>query len=75
MSAVERIQPLITPDQLTELVAVAVTSKTNELELAVAKAINMMMAAPFIVDPSMVNPENFAHAFINPGSILVRQDV
>lgn len=46
--SIERVAPLITVEQLTELVNLAVSSKTNELELAVAEAIKAISTPPMI---------------------------
>jgi hypothetical protein len=48
MGTIERIKPLITVEQLIELVKLAVSSKTNELEIEVARAIRMIIPPPMV---------------------------
>lgn len=43
MPKIERLDPPITPDQLIELTKAAASSKTDELEKAVAHAIRAML--------------------------------
>lgn len=45
---IERIPPLITVDQTIELVKLAVSSKTNELEMAVALCLKAIVMPPYI---------------------------
>lgn len=49
---IERVDPLITVEQTIELVKLAVSSKTNELEMAVAMCLKAIVMPPYIYDDS-----------------------
>lgn len=51
---IERLDPLITVDQTIELVKLAVSSKTQELEKAVALCLKAIVTPPYIYNDSNV---------------------
>jgi hypothetical protein len=61
---IERIQPLLTIEQLIRILELAVSSKTNEMEITVARSLEMLLMPPIMVsdDPSL-----FAN--LKPGEI------
>ena len=48
MDNIERVEPIITPEQLIRILELAVQSKTNELEIAAAKALHQIGSPAFI---------------------------
>lgn len=48
MPNIERVEPIITPEQLIRILELAVSSKTNELEIAAAKVLHQIGSPAFI---------------------------
>lgn len=57
MGTIERVMPLITVEQTIELVKLAVSSKTNEMELAVAMALKSILMPPMIYKEDTTNAD------------------
>ncbi len=67
-SKITRLPEAITADQLIELVKAAVSSKTNEIELVTARAIERMMNPPSMVTNMLregINAEPGGITFVN----------
>ncbi len=66
---IERVGTIITVDQLLELVKLAVSSKTNELEIEVARSLRYLLSPPYMTTG---DPSDFAN--LKPGEIRYVSD-
>lgn len=71
--SIERIQPVVSIGDLTELVKAAASSKTNELEMAVAETIKWFTCPPFLVNDKYL-AEALSRDVMCPGQIIVKED-